>query len=142
MAKAKKGKTSKIKSKAGKGKTGKVGRGVKAKATKASVKANAAGKLTKEGVLAVLKNVIDPEIGLNIVDLGFIYGVDISGNDVRVRMTLTNPGCPMHSMFTHEVVGALETAFDDVRVSVELVFDPPWTPERMTKDARKKLGIK
>ena len=100
------------------------------------------GKLTKDGVLNVLKNVIDPEIGLDIVDLGFIYGVDISDNNVKVRMTLTNPGCPMHSMFTHEVESALKMAFGDVKVAVELVFDPPWSPERMSKDARKKLGIK
>jgi len=100
------------------------------------------GKLTKDEILKVLRNVIDPEIGLNIVDLGFIYGVDVSGKSVKIRMTLTNPGCPMHSMFTHEVETALKTAFDDVKVDVELVFDPPWTPERMSKDARKRLGIK
>ena len=101
-----------------------------------------ASAITKEGVLKVLKNVIDPEIGMDIVDLGFIYGVDVKGKDVHVRMTLTNPGCPMHSMFTHEVESALKMAFGDVTVNVELVFDPPWTPERMTQDARKKLGIK
>ncbi len=89
-----------------------------------------------------MRNVIDPEIGLNIVDLGFIYGVDVKGASVNVRMTLTNPGCPMHSMFTHEVESALKMAFGDVNVSVELVFDPPWTPEKMSKDARKRLGIK
>lgn len=100
------------------------------------------GNLTKDGVLKVLRNVMDPEIGMNIVDLGFIYGVDIKGKSVGVRMTLTNPGCPMHSMFTHEVEDALKMAFGDVKVRVELVFDPPWTPERMSKDARKKLGIK
>ncbi|MCX6817551.1 MAG: metal-sulfur cluster assembly factor [Candidatus Aenigmarchaeota archaeon] len=101
-----------------------------------------ASAITKESVLKVLKNVIDPEIGMDIVDLGFIYGVDVKGKDVHVRMTLTNPGCPMHSMFTHEVESALKMAFGDVKVNVELVFDPPWTPERMTQDARKKLGIK
>jgi metal-sulfur cluster biosynthetic enzyme len=98
--------------------------------------------ITKDEVLKVLRNVIDPEIGMNIVDLGFIYGVDIKGANVKVRMTLTNPGCPMHSMFTHEVVQALGMAFEGVEATVELVFDPPWTPERMSKDARKKLGIK
>jgi metal-sulfur cluster biosynthetic enzyme len=109
-------------------------------AAKAKAKAGT-GKLTKDGVLKVLKNVLDPEIGLNIVDLGFIYGVDVKGNSVNVRMTLTNPGCPMHAMFTHEVEGALKTAFGDVKVNVELVFDPPWSQERMSRDARKKLGI-
>ena len=100
------------------------------------------GKLTKDEILKVLRNVIDPEIGLNIVDLGFIYGVDINGSNVKVRMTLTNPGCPMHRMFVNEVEEALKATFEKVKVDVELVFDPPWTPERMSKDARKKLGIK
>jgi len=99
-------------------------------------------KITKDDVLKILKNVIDPEIGMDIVDLGFIYGIDIKDKKVRVRMTLTNPGCPMHSMFVHEVEGALKASLDGVKVEVELVFDPPWTPERMSKDARKKLGIK
>jgi metal-sulfur cluster biosynthetic enzyme len=98
--------------------------------------------VTKERVLEVLKNVIDPEIGINIVDLGFIYGVDIKGKKIHVNMTLTTPGCPMHSMFVHEVENALKAAFDGVDVEVEMVFDPPWTPERMSKDAKKKLGIK
>ncbi len=98
--------------------------------------------VTKERVLEVLKNVIDPEIGINIVDLGFIYGVDIKGKKINIKMTLTNPGCPMHSMFVHEVESALKAAFDNVEVRVELVFDPPWTPEKMSKDAREKLGIK
>jgi len=114
----------------------------KAHAAKAKKTAKAKGMLTKDEVLKVLRNVIDPEIGLNIVDLGFIYGIDIKGNDVRVRMTLTNPSCPMHSMFVHEVEDALKATFDDAKVEVEVVFDPPWTPERMSKDARKKLGIK
>ncbi len=116
-----------------------------AKKTKASKKAktsSAMGKLTRDGILKVLRNVIDPEIGINIVDLGFIYGVDISGDNVRVRMTLTNPGCPMHSMFVHEVEDALKMVFSDADVEVEVVFDPPWSPERMSKDAKRKLGIK
>lgn len=115
-----------------------------AKVAKKSAKSGAGtgGKPTKDEVLKVLRNVMDPEIGMNIVDLGFIYGVDVEGKNVKVRMTLTNPGCPMYSMFTHEVEDALKMAFDGVKVKVELVFDPPWSPERMSKDARKKLGIK
>ena len=96
----------------------------------------------KERVLDVLKNVVDPEIGINIVDLGFIYDVDIKENKIHVKMTLTNPGCPMHSMFVHEVENALKSAFDGVEVEVELVFDPSWTPERMSENAKKKLGVK
>jgi metal-sulfur cluster biosynthetic enzyme len=99
-------------------------------------------KLTKEEVLKVLRNVIDPEIGINIVDLGFIYGVEIKGNKIHIKMTLTTPGCPMHSMFVHEVEQALKSVFDKVEVKVELVFDPPWTPDKMSNEAKKKLGVK
>jgi len=99
-------------------------------------------KLTKEEILKVLKNVIDPEIGINIVDLGFIYGIDIKGKKIHIKMTLTTPGCPMHSMFVHEVEQALKAVFDKVEVKVELVFDPPWTPDKMSNEAKKKLGVK
>ncbi|NIO22216.1 MAG: DUF59 domain-containing protein [Candidatus Aenigmarchaeota archaeon] len=99
-------------------------------------------KLTKEEILKVLKNVIDPEIGVNIVDLGFIYGVEIEGNKVHIKMTLTTPGCPMHSMFVHEVENAIKAVFEKVEVKVELVFDPPWTPDKMSDEAKKKLGVK
>lgn len=99
-------------------------------------------KLTKEEVMKVLKNVVDPEVGVNIVDMGFIYGIEIEGKKVKVRMTLTTPGCPMHAMFVHEVENALKAVFDDVEVQVELVFDPPWTPDKMSDEAKKKLGFK
>ncbi|NIO23328.1 MAG: DUF59 domain-containing protein [Candidatus Aenigmarchaeota archaeon] len=99
-------------------------------------------KLTKEEVIKVLRNVVDPEVGINIVDMGFIYGVEIKGKKVHIKMTLTTPGCPMHSMFVHEVKQSLESAFDDVEVQVEVVFDPPWTPEKMSNEAKKKLGFK
>lgn len=99
-------------------------------------------KLTKEEVLKVLRNVTDPEIGLNIVDLGFIYGIEIKGKKIRVKMTLTTPGCPMHAMFRHEVENALKSVFEDADIAVELVFDPPWTPDRMSNEAKKKLGIR
>jgi metal-sulfur cluster biosynthetic enzyme len=99
------------------------------------------GKITKEEILKVLKNVVDPEIGINIVDLGFIYKIDVNGKKVNISMTLTNPSCPMHAMFIHEVEDAIKAVFDDVDVKVQLVFDPPWSPERMSKDAKKKLGI-
>lgn len=99
-------------------------------------------KLIKEEVLKVLRNVVDPEVGINIVDMGFIYGVEIEGKKVKIRMTLTTPGCPMHSMFVHEVRQTLEAAFDDVEVEIEMVFDPPWTPDKMSDEAKKKLGFK
>lgn len=95
----------------------------------------------KKKVFEALKNVIDPEIGLNIVDLGFIYGIEITGKKIHIRMTLTTPGCPMHRMFVHEVENSLKREFKGHEVEVEMVFDPPWTPERMSEDAKEKLGV-
>ncbi len=99
-------------------------------------------KITKEEVLKVLRNVVDPEIGINIVDLGFIYGIEIKEKKIHIKMTLTVPSCPMHAMFTHEVENALKSVFEDADITVELVFDPPWTPDKMSNEAKKKLGIK
>ncbi|MCK5019429.1 MAG: metal-sulfur cluster assembly factor [Candidatus Peribacteraceae bacterium] len=99
-------------------------------------------EITDKKVMDVLRNVIDPEVGINIVDMGFIYGIDIKGKKIHIKMTLTVPSCPMKSMFLHEVENALKMVFDDVEVEVELVFDPAWTPQRMSKDAKEKLGIK
>jgi metal-sulfur cluster biosynthetic enzyme len=97
--------------------------------------------VTKNDVLKVLKKIVDPEIGINIVDLGFIYDVKTSKKSIDVKMTLTSPGCPIHQMFIKEVEDVLKNKFK-TNVNVELVFDPPWTPDRISKDVRKKLGIK
>jgi len=88
-----------------------------------------------------LKTVIDPEIGINIVDLGLIYDVKINNGDVVVVMTLTTPGCPMGYMFDEEVKKAVKKIKGVKKVKVEITFDPPWTPEKMSKEAKKKLNI-
>jgi metal-sulfur cluster biosynthetic enzyme len=91
-------------------------------------------------VMEALGNVIDPELGLDFVELGLIYGVESSGGDVRVTFTLTTPACPIGPQVTEQIeefVGEL----DGVRsVETEMVFVPPWTPERMTEDAKFALG--
>ena len=97
--------------------------------------------ITKEGILEVLKTVIDPEIGINIVDMGFIYKIEVDGKKVRIEMTLTTPGCPMCNMFLFEIEKAVKKKFGNAEVKIDLVFDPPWTPERMKDAARKALGI-
>ena len=98
-------------------------------------------EITKKKVFDVLKNVIDPEVGISIVDMGFLYEINIKGNKIKIKMTLTNPACPMRSMFVHQIESALKSVFSNAEVEVEIVFDPPWTPERMSKDAKKELGI-
>jgi metal-sulfur cluster biosynthetic enzyme len=87
-----------------------------------------------------LDGVIDPELGIGIVSLGLIYKVGVDGDDVDVLMTLTVPGCPMHSTIKADVERCLRS-IPWVRTSnVELTFEPPWTIERLSDAARKALG--
>lgn len=93
-----------------------------------------------EKVLEVLKDVIDPEIGLNIVDLGLVYDVKETENEITVTMTLTTPGCPMHVSITQWVETAVKQYAPFKRANVNLVWEPHWTPELMTAVAKKQLG--
>lgn len=99
--------------------------------------------LTDDLVLAALREVIDPELGLNIVDLGLVYDVDISDDgSVAIEMTLTTPGCPLHASFREAIEQTLWRAFPDLQdVSVSLVWDPPWTPEMLSDEGRAELGF-
>src|SRR5881409_564345 len=95
---------------------------------------------TVEDVEAALSNVIDPELGLDFVELGLIYGIDIDGENVRVTFTLTTPGCPIGPQVSeqiYEFVGELEGV---TNVESEMVFTPPWSPEMMSEDAKFALG--
>ena len=92
-------------------------------------------------VLDALRQVIDPELGCNLVDLGLIYSVHISGRQVRVVMTLTTRGCPLHESLCSGAENAL-LGLDGVEdVSVELVWDPPWNPAMMTEAGRAHTGL-
>lgn len=96
---------------------------------------------TEEEVRASLCNVIDPEVGMNIVDLGLVYVVEIAGNTLRVDITMTTQACPMTDMILSDASLALESlAPDDVRIELNLVWEPPWTPAMMTKCARHHFG--
>lgn len=96
--------------------------------------------LSEEKIFETLKTVIDPEIGINIVDLGLIYNIEIEENKVKVTMTLTTPGCPMHNSITNWVKEALSRIDEGVEASVNLVWHPPWSPEDMSDDAKRQLG--
>lgn len=101
-------------------------------------------EMTREAVRECIRdNVYDPELGLNVVDLGLVYDIEIRDDkNVYVEMTLTTPGCPLYDMITSEVQSALKARFgDDVKVDVNFVFDPPWTPEKMSEEARAQLGF-
>lgn len=89
---------------------------------------------------AALREVIDPEIGCNIVDLGLIYSVEVENRTVRATMTLTTPGCPMHVSLAHGAEAALHGVPGVEAARVQIVWDPPWKPSMMSDAARRQLG--
>jgi metal-sulfur cluster biosynthetic enzyme len=94
-----------------------------------------------EDVTDVLRDVIDPELGLDFVELGLIYDVAIEGSAVRITYTLTSPGCPIGPQVAEQIeefVGELDGVED---VQPVMTFSPPWTPERMSEDAKFALGF-
>lgn len=93
----------------------------------------------RETILELLKEVHDPELGVNVVDLGLIYDIEIEEGDVRIRMTLTTPGCPMHTAIVGGVRAVLGQQPGIGSVDVEVVWEPRWTPERMTPEGREAL---
>jgi metal-sulfur cluster biosynthetic enzyme len=86
-----------------------------------------------------LRNCYDPEIPVNIVDLGLIYAVAIDEDNVKVRMTLTTMGCPAHAYLMHQVQTEIQKIPGVKKAEVEIVWEPPWTPEKMSPEARKRL---
>jgi metal-sulfur cluster biosynthetic enzyme len=96
---------------------------------------------TKEAILNLLHNIIDPEVGINIVDLGLIYGVEISDNKLRVDLTMTTQACPMGDMILDDVRQALTgLAPTGTEININLVWEPPWSPDKMSQNARDHFG--
>jgi metal-sulfur cluster biosynthetic enzyme len=93
-----------------------------------------AGVPTEAAVMAALATVCDPELAMSIVELGLIYGVAVEADRVRVTMTLTVPGCPIHDVITDWVRTAVARVPGVGRVDVDVTFDPPWTPSRIRPD--------
>ncbi len=87
-----------------------------------------------------LKQIYDPEIPMNIVDLGLIYGFEWAGDKVTLKMTLTAPGCPVAGILAEEVKLAIEKVPQVAEAKVEMTWDPPWTPERMSEFAKRQFG--
>ena len=90
-----------------------------------------ASPATPERVTQVLRSVLDPELSLSVVDLGLVYGIAIDGPTVRITMTLTAPGCPLHDVMADWVRRAVLAVPGVQEVEVNLTFDPPWTPARI-----------
>lgn len=97
--------------------------------------------ITQEDIYEVLRECYDPEIPVDIVELGLVYGVEVEGNSVNVIMTLTSPGCQMSSMIRENIEDKLLGLPDCEQANVEIVWDPPWTPHMMSEAARKKLDL-
>jgi metal-sulfur cluster biosynthetic enzyme len=94
-----------------------------------------------EDILEALRGVYDPEIGINIVDLGLVYRAERLPDRVEVAITLTAPSCPLGELIVEEARHAIEQRFPDAPpVHVELVWEPPWTPARMRDAARQLIG--
>jgi metal-sulfur cluster biosynthetic enzyme len=97
--------------------------------------------LDQEAILNALRTVTDPEVGVNVVDLGLVYSVQAHDDQVDVEMTLTTPACPAGPEILRNAVTAVEQLEGVSKANVRLVMSPPWTPERMTDAARDELGI-
>ena len=100
-----------------------------------------ADELTAEAVLETLKTVYDPEIPVNVVDLGLVYDLQVKEKDVYVQMTLTFPGCGMGPFIAQQAEWAIQDLEGVEEVEIELVFDPPWSPDLISEEARSQLGI-
>ncbi|MBL8983209.1 MAG: DUF59 domain-containing protein [Gemmatimonadetes bacterium] len=103
--------------------------------------APAEGELTPDAVRLALRRVKDPELNLNIVDLGLIYDVAVDGTDVRIDMSLTSPGCPSGPEIMGEAEREVKTVAGVGTATINLVWSPPWTPERIEPRVRAYLGF-
>ena len=98
--------------------------------------------VTRDQVLEALRQVVDPELRVNIVDLGLVYSIDVQDGEVHVAMTMTTPGCPLVGNLLGMADAVIRQTVPDVTsVEVELVWDPPWNPSRMSEAAKKQLGL-
>ena len=97
--------------------------------------------LTKEEVMEVLKECYDPEIPVNIVDLGLIYDVKVKDGKVGIKMTFTAPGCPMCGTIIEDIKQKIKKIKGVKAVDVKLVWDPPWSPDKMSASAKAQLGF-
>ena len=96
---------------------------------------------TKDDIIAALKTIYDPEIPVNIWDMGLIYNIDIDENQVVIKMTFTSPTCPMMEEMLEQVRSVVQSVSGDVPVRVDLVWDPPWDLSRMSDVARLELDL-
>jgi metal-sulfur cluster biosynthetic enzyme len=97
-------------------------------------------EMTETTVRAALRGVLDPELGINIVDLGLVLAIQIDDERIHVSLGVTSPTCPLGPHLCESARAAIAAQAPDMRVEVEITFDPPWTPELMSDAARTQLG--
>ena len=97
--------------------------------------------VSKEDVIGAIKTVYDPEIPVNVWDLGLIYNIDISDKEILITMTFTSPTCPMMEELMTQLKDVVQNVSGDTPVRVELVWDPPWDLSRMSDEARLELDL-
>lgn len=97
--------------------------------------------VSQDSIVEKLKQCFDPELGINIVDLGLIYSINIEGSQVHILMTLTTPGCPLDSYFTRDVTSKLKSIKGVSDASVEFTFEPVWSPSKISDEAKDLLGF-
>lgn len=95
----------------------------------------------EDKIREALKKVIDPELGVSIVDLGLIYDIRYEAGEAEIEMTLTSPGCPLAPVIDSQVREVLKEVPEIQKVTVDLVWDPPWSPDAMSEELRAELGI-
>ncbi|MCS6771261.1 MAG: metal-sulfur cluster assembly factor [Kiritimatiellae bacterium] len=96
---------------------------------------------TPDQVREILRGIFDPELHMNIVDLGLVYDIRISGPSLEVDMTLTSPGCPYGPYLIHQVKDTLKSLKGITDAKVNVVWDPPWGPDKMSEEVRLELGF-
>ncbi|HEX5174983.1 MAG TPA: metal-sulfur cluster assembly factor [Gaiellaceae bacterium] len=96
---------------------------------------------TREEVLEILRTVEDPELGMDIVDLGLLYEVEVESSTAKITYSLTSMGCPAGPLIAQDIEGAARQVDGIENVELELTFDPPWTPDKMSEDAKFILGF-
>ncbi|GHO83618.1 metal-sulfur cluster assembly factor [Dictyobacter formicarum] len=97
---------------------------------------------TRALIAEALRHVYDPELGVNVIDLGLVYAIDVNANGhATIDMTLTTPGCPMHEALSDGVEAALQGIPGLTSREIHLIWEPPWDPSRMTEEGRRLLGF-
>ncbi len=97
--------------------------------------------ITKEDVINVLKTVLDPEIGLDVINLGLVYEIKIENDEIYLKMTMTTPGCPLTAWILADAENRLRSLPGVKDVKIDLVWDPPWSVDMISEEARKLLGL-